>query len=620
MKSRKHRLPHKFFSLALAVILAALTLAQAPPRSETFRPVVRGTRGVVAAGHPLSAEAGLRMLYRGGNAVDAGVASVFAASVIEFSHFGFGGEVSVLVKLAGKPVAAINGQGIAPQLATREFFEQRPEGDQNFVSIPGRSAPGKIPSAGPLPATVPAVFDAMVVALDNFGTLRLADVLQPAIELADGFPLDELRVSYIHNTRPVFERWPEARAIFLPHGQVPKVGAIFAQKDLARTLRELVRVEKRNAGRGRRAALQAVRDYFYRGPIAERIGKAMERAGGLMRASDLAAFRADLDQPARVNYRGYEVYKAGFWSQGPMLLETLNLLEGFDLKRMGHNSADYIHTLTEALKLGFADRDRYYGDPQFVKVPGAELLSKEYAAVRRGLIDPQTASLDQRPGDPINRKGLVQFQHSPAEIGPSTVPEAERARDTTCVNVIDARGNVFSATPSGAWLPAVVAGDTGILMTQRLQSFLLTPGHPNELQPGKRPRTTLTPTIVLKAGAPFAALSTPGGDSQEQALLQVLLNVIEFGMSPQEAVEAPRFETLHFVSSFDDHRFNPGLLQLEGRIAPAVIESLKQRAHQVEVKGDYSSGSAPTIVIFEPQTGLIQAGADVRRGRYAVGW
>jgi gamma-glutamyltranspeptidase/glutathione hydrolase len=608
----------KVFSFALIASLSTVSFAQSRP--DTFRPTVRGARAVVAGGQPLVVEAGLRMLHKGGNAVDAGVAATFAGSVIEFSHFAFGGEVPVIIKLAGKPVVTINGQGIAPQLATREFFEQRAASEES-TGASGRntSKPGPIPSTGPLAATVPGVLDAMIVALDQFGTLSLADVLQPAIELADGFPIDELRVSYIRNTRRVFEQWPEAKAIFLPDGQEPKVGDIFAQKDLARTLRELVAVEKKNARRGRHAALESVRDYFYRGPVADRIGRAMEKMGGLLRASDLARFSAEVDQPTHISYHGYEIYKTGFWAQGPVLLQTLNLLEGFDLKRMQHNSADYVHTLTEAMKLAFADRDRYYGDPRFVKVPGAELLSKEYAAMRRHLIDPKSASLDQRPGDPVNMKSIAQMIGQ-ITTGPSEVDEAERARDTTCVNVIDAAGNVFSATPSGAWLPAVVAGDTGILMSSRLQSFLLTPNHPNELKPGKRPRITLTPTLVLKNGEPFAALSTPGGDNQDQALLQALLNVIEFGLNPQEAVEAPRFETKHFVSSFNDHKFNPGLLQLENRITAAAIEELKSRGHKIEVGGPYSNAAAPTIILYDPKTRVSQGGADVRRGRYAIGW
>jgi gamma-glutamyltranspeptidase / glutathione hydrolase len=463
------------------------------------------------------------------------------------------------------------------------------------------------------------VLDAMIVALDNFGTMKLADVLQPAIELAEAFPIDELRVTYIRNTRKVYEQWPSSRAVFLPNGEEPKVGEIFVQKDLAKTLRELVEVERKNLGRGRHASLEAVRDYFYRGPIAKRYCAAIEQAGGLMRASDLAAFRAEIEQPVKVKYRDYDIYKVGFWSQGPALLQMLNLLEGYDLKAMQHNSVDYLHTIAEAMKLAFADRDRYYGDPRFVKVPGAELLSKDYSEMRRGLIDPKSASLEQRPGDPVNKKSLTTLIGF-VRTGPSDVPEAERAHDTTCVNVIDARGNVFSATPSGAWLPSFIAGDTGIPISSRMQSFLLTPGHPNELKPGKRPRITLTPTLVMKDGQPFAALSSPGGDNQEQALLQVLFNVIEFGMNPQEAVEAPRFETSHLVSSFDDHKFNPGGLQVESRINRTVIEELRSRGHKIDLRGDFGTGAAPTIILYDPQRKVIQAGADVRRGRYAIGW
>ncbi len=614
--------------LATLFLFALLVFApaQQAQRPETFRPPIRGTRGVVAGGQPLVVEAGLRMLHRGGNAVDAGVAATLAGSVIEFSHFAFGGEVPVLIKLANQPVITINGQGTAPKLATREFFEKRASQNQGGPEVPsevrGRK-PGLIPGTGPLAATVPGVLDAMVVALDKFGTLKLADVMQPAIELAEAFPIDELRVAYIRNTRSVFEQWPASKAVFLPNGEVPKVGDIFVQKNLANSLRELVEVEKKNAKRGRSAALQAARDHFYRGPLGQRYCDAVEKAGGLLRVGDLAAFKAELDQPTKTSFHGYEVYKTGFWAQGPVLLQTLNLLESYDLKALKHNSADYVHTLTEAIKLAFADRDRYYGDPHFVKVPALELLSPEYTALRRTLIDPQVASLDQRPGDPVNKRALAQLigyvSASPA-IGPTEIPEAERAHDTTCVNVIDGQGNVFSATPSGAWLPSVVAGDTGIPISSRLQSFLLTPGHPNELQPGKRPRITLSPTLVLKNGQPFAALSTPGGDNQDQALLQVLLNVIEFGMNPQEAVEAARFETLHFVSSFEDHKFNPGILNLESRFGAALHEALKARGHKVEVKPDFAPTAAPTIILYDPQRKVIEAGADVRRGRYAIGW
>jgi gamma-glutamyltranspeptidase/glutathione hydrolase len=602
------------------------------PEADTFRPVVRGKRGAVAAGHPLSAEAGMRLLQQGGNAVDAGCAAILAASVIEFSHFSFGGEVPIIIKPGNAAPAVINGQGIAPRLATRDFFLERAKkgggdkgpvyrGSPEYVSISdGGSRPGVIPSSGILPATVPGVLDAVVTALDRFGTKSLAEVMQPAIEMADGFPIDELRVSYIEKTRKIFEQWPTSAKLFLPGGRVPKVGEIFSQPELARTLREIVKAEGAARSRGRREALAAARDRFYKGQIAKRISDFSEENGGLLRASDFAAFHAKVEQPTKTVYRGYEVYKTGFWAAGPAMLEVLNLLEGYDLRALKHNSTDYIHTLTEAMKLGFADRDRYYGDPDFARVPGPELLAKDYAGVRRALIDSMHASLEQRPGDPVNKKPLINGGAQPALTGQSTVPEAERANDTTCVNVIDKDGNLFSATPSGAWLPAVVAGDTGVLMGQRMQSFILEEGHPNMLEPGKRPRVTLTPTLVLKDGKPFAVLSTPGGDNQDQSLIQVLLNIIEFGMNVQEAVEAPRFQTLHLVSSFDDHRFNPGVLNLEDRIPKQVVADLGSRGHKVELQAAWANPSAPTVIMLRADTGVIEAGADPRRGRYAIAW
>jgi len=599
--------------ICLAVV-AVFVLPVARQQADTFRPVVRGKRGAVTAGHPLAAEAGIRLLQQGGNAVDAGCAAILAGSVIEFSHFSFGGEVPIIVKRSNGPVAVINGQGIAPQLATRQFFLDQAKKNQK------EKVPPFIPSSGILPATVPGVLDAVVTALDRFGTKSLAEVIQPAIELADGFPLDELRAAYIQRTRKIYEPWPTSAKLFLPGGREPKAGEMFFQPDLARTLREIVRAERRAASRGRHAALMAARDYFYKGPIAKRISDFCEANGGLLRAGDFAAFHARVEEPARSSYRGYEVYKTGFFAQGPAMLEALNMLEGYDLRAMKHNSAAYIHTLTEAMKLAFADRDRYYGDPDFVRVPASELLSKDYASVRRSLIDEAHASMEQRPGDPINGKPLMNAAPSPALTGASTVPENERANDTTCVNVIDKDGNLFSATPSGAWLPAVAAGDTGVLLGQRMQSFLLEAGHPNVLEPHKRPRVTLTPTLVLKDGKPFLVLSTPGGDNQDQSLIQVLFNIIEFGMNVQEAVEAPRFQTLHLVSSFDDHRFNPGVLNLEDRILKPILDDLAARGHKVEVQTAWGNPSAPTVIRFYSESGVIEAGADPRRGRYAIAW
>lgn len=613
-------------SLIVSIVLASF-LASFPckiSQADTFRPVVRGKRGVVAGGHPLSVEAGLRILQRGGNAVDAGVATILAASVIEFSHFSFGGEVPILIKLRDSKktpeVVVIEGMGQAPLQATREFFANR-----NTKFATGGTAtmagakPGAIPSTGPLAATVPAVLDACVTALDQFGTKSLAEVMQPAIELADGFPIDELRVQYIKTRSPVFSQWADAKRIFLPNGAVPQVGDIFVQADLARTLRALVAAEKRGSRKGRHSGLVAARNYFYQGPIAQRIGDYMQHNGGLLAAEDLRRFHARVGQPVKANYRGYEIYKAGFWTQGPAMVETLNLLEGYDLKTLGHNSTAYIHTVTESLKLGLADRDRYYGDPDFVKIPTTELLSKNYASLRRSLIEKERASLTQQPGDPLNMRAVL-ASAAPAVGRASTVPEMERANDTTCVNVIDKDGNLFSATPSGAWLPAVVAGDTGVLMGQRLQSALTDPHSPNVVAPGKRPRITLTPTLVLKNGQPLMVLSTPGGDNQDQALLQVLLNILEFGMNPQEAVEAPRFDTQHYVSSFDDHEFLPGSLNVESRIPEKTIAELQQRGHKTKVQTAYGTLSAPTVIIYNLKNGVASAGADPRRGRYAVAW
>src|SRR5437660_3993128 len=454
--------------LSIAIAIAILSSTAPVSSADTFRPAVRRRRGVVGGGQPLSVEAGMRILQRGGNAVDAGVATILAASVIEFSHFSFGGEVPILIKLKSKDVAVIEGMGTAPAKATREFFVNRAR-QQNAAattaSAPDSSATqatgttqadmptmagaksGLIPSTGPLAATVPAVLDACVTALDRFGTKSLNEVIQPAIELAEGFPIDELRVEYIKTRAPIFSKWPDAKRIFLPNGQVPKVGDIFVQADLARTLRAIANVEKQNARRGRHAALMAARDYFYKGPVGKRIGDYMQTHGGLLAAEDLAGWHANVGTPVKGEYRGYQIYKTGFWAQGPVMVEVLNLLEGYDLKKMGQNSSEYIHTVTEALKLGFADRDRFYGDPNFVKVPAQELLSKNYAAMRRGLIDEKRASLNQRPGDPANMKPLLASTKT-ISYNPPPLPEIEKANDTTCVNVIDKDSNMFSATPS----------------------------------------------------------------------------------------------------------------------------------------------------------------------------
>jgi gamma-glutamyltranspeptidase / glutathione hydrolase len=579
-------------------------LAVAPLAAQVHRtmfPPVRGTHEMVGAANNLEVEAGYRMLTQGGNAIDAGVATVLTAAVTEQSRFGLGGEIPILFKPAGKPVVAISGIGVAPAKATVEFYKNRkPElwEDESHLS--------PIPAVGILAAPVPGVFDGLILALSRYGTMSFAQVAAPAVEYAAGFPIAEEFAAFIRGNQRFLELWPASKEFFLPEGVAPERGEIFREPTLARTLRALIAVEKSAPG-NRVAKLHAVRDYFYKGALARRVAAFSEHNGGLIGYRDLANFHAETDRPRSTVYRDYEVFKPGFWTQGPVMLEALNLLEGFDLRSLGHNSPEYLHIVVEAVKLAFADRDRYYGDPKFSRIPEEILLSKDYAAERRKLIDPAHASMEHRPGS----------FGSPLPTDKTATASPFPAHDTTCVNVVDRQGNVFSATPSGAWLPSVIAGDTGIPFSTRMQSFVLTPGHPNQLAPGKRPRVTLSPTIVLKNGKPFLALSTPGGDNQDQALLQVLLNIVEFNMSPQEAVEAPRFQTEHFYSSFGNHEFTPGKLSLEGRISKTTADKLTALGHSVTLAGDWSNSSAPTVI--EISNGVLDGGADPRRARFIFG-
>jgi gamma-glutamyltranspeptidase / glutathione hydrolase len=578
--------------------MAAVAAAQTRP---TMFPPVRGTREMVGAANNFEVEAGYRILTQGGNAVDAGVAAILTASVTEQSRFGIGGEAPLLIKLAGKPVVAVSGAGWAPGKATIEFYRSRkPEPWEN----PDHMAP--IPGQGILATTIPGVFDGLILALSQFGTMTFEQVSAPAIEYAGGFPIGEEFAGFILSTQRILELWPASKSFFLPGGVAPARGEIFREPTLGKTFGELVQAEKK--ARGNRAAkLKAVRDLFYEGSLAKRMAAFSESNGGLITYDDLSKFHAETDEPRSTMYRGYQVMKPGFWTQGPVMLQALNLLEGYNLRGMGHNSPEYLHTVVEAVKLAFADRDRYYGDPKFSPIPEQILLSKDYAAERRKLIDPQKASMESRPGS-IGPRGPAPSSAS-AGIGGD--------QDTTCVNVVDRMGNVFSATPSGAWLPSVIAGDTGIPFGSRLGALLLTPGLPNTLQPGKRPRLTLSPTIVLKDGQPFLALSTPGGDNQDQALLQVLLNIIDFGMTPQEAVEAPRFQTEHFYATLGFHEFVAGRLNLEGRIPRMVGDRLGALGHKVTMAGDWSNSSAPTVI--QISNGILDGGADPRRSRFIFG-
>jgi gamma-glutamyltranspeptidase/glutathione hydrolase len=583
------------------------------------RLVSRGTRGAVAAGAEYATEAGMRMLVSGGNAVDAGIGAMLAASVTEFSHFGLGGEAPILVRTKDGKVHAIAGVGTMPKLATADFFRGHKPTPLEIVDPPApHGLKDWVPVAGILSALVPGMVEAGLVTLRDFGTKSFGEAVEPAIELADGFPLDEFRASSIRSSLKYLEAWPTSKRVYLANGPMPRPGEIFRQPDLARTLRSMVAVEKQALadGRSRQQAIDAVRDYFYRGEIAHRIDEFSRQNNGLLRYEDMAAFRVEPEDAVCTTFHGYTVCKPGFWSQGPSMIEALNILEGFNLPEMKPNSAAYIHTLVESLKLAYADRDTYYGDPKFVKIPSERLLSKEYGAERRQQIG-HDASLEFRPGKVEDNPPKHPFYSS---IVRHKIDPALLAKDTTSVDAVDKEGIAISITPSGAWMPAVIAGDTGIPLTERAQSFLLVPGHPNELAGGKRPRVTLSPTLAIaQDGKTVMGLSTPGGDNQDQSLLQVLLNAILFGQNSQNAVEMPRFQTEHLVSSFDNHAMNPGSLLLDERLPVAVVEELKARKHLVEVKTRYESGSAPVIVRLYP-TGLIEAGADPYYYRAAQAW
>ena len=578
----------------------------------------RGTRGAVTAGSEYATEAGMRMFVAGGNAVDAGIATMLAASVCEFSHFGMGGESPILVRTKDGKVHAIAGVGTMPRMATADFFRNHILTPLEIVDPPApHGLKNWVPVAGILSALVPGMVEAALVTLRDFGTKSFGEAVEPAIELADGFPLDEFRSRSIRASVKYLEAWPTSKRVYLQNGPMARAGEIFHQPDLARTLRSMVAVEKDAlaGGASRQKAIDAVRDYFYRGPVARKIDEFSRQNNGLLRYDDMASFRIEPEEAVCTTYRGYTVCKPGFWSQGPAMVEALNILEGYNLVQMKQNSAEYIHTLVEALKLAYADRDTYYGDPRFVKIP-ERLLSKDYAAERRKQIG-HDASLEFRPGDVEPNPPKHPFY---ASLTHYKIDPALMAKDTTSVDAVDKDGTAISITPSGAWMPALIAGDTGIPLTERAQSFLLVPGHPNELAGGKRPRVTLSPTLAVAAdGKTVIALSTPGGDNQDQSLLQVLLNAIEFGQNSEYAVETPRFQTEHLVSSFDNHAMNPGSLLLDERLPPAVVEELKARKHLVEIKSKYDSGAAPVIVRLYP-TGLIEAGADPFYFRAAQAW
>jgi gamma-glutamyltranspeptidase/glutathione hydrolase len=540
-------------SLAIVALLLFLSLAAAQPPEAGGTWQASGRQGAVTAGGNQAVQAGLTVLKNGGNAIDGAVATILALSVTDSRSFCFGGEVPIMVYDARRRVVEVlSGQGAAPRLATREYFAKK----------------GGIPLRGLEPAAVPAVLDVCVTALDRYGTRTFAEVAEPTLQLLDRGQAD----------------W---------------------HAELAKTLRRLIEAEKVSPN-DRRRGLRLVADYFYRGPIARELDAWMRANGGLIRYTDLATHATHVEEPLSANYRGHTVYKCGVWTQGPYLLQTLQLLEGFDLKSLGHNRPDTVHIAMEAMKLALADRDVYYADPLFVDVPAAELLSPKYVELRRPLIDRHHASMEQRPGDPRKMKALLE----PAELrrglgGPST--------DTTTCIVADGQGNVVAATPSG-W-SGVVAGKTGIWFGTRLQSLNTWEGHPNCIEPGKRPRITLSPTLVLKDGKPVLAVSVAGGDGQDQATLQLIMDCLDFGMSPSQAVVAPRFGTDHFLGSFGQKPPVLGSLQLYPEFGPDTAKELAARGHKVTLKK--APLWAPCALRLDPRSGLLEAAGDPLARRHA---
>jgi gamma-glutamyltranspeptidase / glutathione hydrolase len=614
--------------LALAVLVLCLPVAA--PAQRTQKPPLHGQEWMAVTGKPLGATAGAKIFLKGGNAVDAACA-MLAATATMWDTLHWGGETQALIyDPRAKKVVGINALGVAPSGATPEFFRAK-----------GMSHP---PPFGPLAAVTPGTPGGLMVMLAEYGTMSLEEVLEPAIRLADGFPIEGQLARYIGQQREKIMAWPDSRRVMLPNAgdKAPEAGQVFRQPELAATLRKLVEAEKaaKAAGRDRKAAIMAANDRFYRGDIAKEIVSSTRAAGGLFTESDLAQWKVHIEEPVSTRYRGVDVYKLTAWTQGPVMLQALNILENFDLKSMGYNSSRYIHTVYQAMNLAYADRDFYYGD---TRVPPEEpirgLLSKEYAKARAKQVNAEKNDPKIAPGDPYAFQGgtnpyqhLLQRWHEPRKKAPSQggTPMASNDTDafagvtffagTTSVNAADKDGWVVSITPSGGWVPGFIAGKSGIGLSQRMQSFVLDEAENpfNVVAPGKQPRVTLTPSLALKDGKPWLAFSVQGGDGQDQDLLQFFLNVVEFGMTPQEAVEAPGFYSFQMRESFDNHDFKPGELQLNERTPPWQRNELQKMGYKLTFR-ERSTGPI-TAVLIDPKHGTFWGAAGNHGEDYGVGW
>jgi gamma-glutamyltranspeptidase / glutathione hydrolase len=623
------------------------------------RPPVMGPNAAVSAGDPLTTAAAFEILASGGNAFDAGVAALLVGGVIEQDLYGLGGEALILVyanpdsvmewpawtaatrrqcaRPVGEPrrcpdnpgeVVSVVGQGWAPRGATIEWYEER-----------GKDLEGE----GLDPAVIPGALHGALTVLELWGTMSFEEVSARAIEYAElGFPLRPRTADSIEGNLDFFEAWPDNQRYWLkPDGSLYEPGETIKLPTLARTLTRMLEAEQAAADGGREAGIRAARDRFYKGDIAEEMVAFLQEHGTPFELDDFSQFYAKIEEPTMVTYGEYEVYKQSFGSQGPVLLQTLNILENFDLQAMGHNSADYVHTVVEAMKLAYADRDTYYADPEFVQVPGEGLLSKEYAAERAQLIDPERASTDFVAGDPLPYDSEVdEWEYWVANIadgndpgqpppnpepirGTSTDQSSGAVKDTTHITIIDKDGNVFDSTPSGGWIGGgVILGDTGIAMSTRGEQFWLDETRAAQLRPRSRPRYTLTPSLVLRDGEPFMAIGTPGGDNQDQTILQSFLAIVEFWPdwfpNLHDAIEWPRVSTSHMFGSFWPHSTGFNQLEVESPLGDEVIEDLQNRGHDLEVSEPFGVSGCSTVALIDPASDNRIAGADPRRYCYAL--
>jgi len=566
---------------------------------------VMGRRWMVAAGHPLAAQAAARILQAGGNAIDAGVAAGFMLGVVHPDMVSFAGVAPILVHLGRTgETFEVSGVGPYPKRATADFFREK--------------CGGQIP-VGLLRTVVPAAPDAWCAALERWGTKTFGETVAPALECAErGFPLSVFSAYQFGRAADKVRRFPTSAAVYLKDGQGPPPGHLLVEAELAETIKKMVAAETASRGRGRGAAIRAARDVFYKGEIAQRIADYHAREGGLMATEDLAEFSVEIAPALKISFGEYEVASCGFWCQGPVLLQMLNLIESYDWRALGHNTPRALHILVEAMKLAFADREAYYGDPLHVKVPADGLLSKEYAKIRRGLIHEDRAFPDLPPaGDPWGLRATANGGHG---ISGRVTLRPEGSLDTSYVCVVDAEGNAFSATPSDPGVDSPLVPGVGCVVSPRGSQGWLTPGHPSLVGPGKRPRLTPAPALVLRDGRAFMPVGTPGGDVQQQAMLQVFLNVTAHGMRPQQAIDAPRIASRSFPDSFWPHAHAPGVVEAESRLSPETRNALGALGHNMADWPDWDWRAGAVCCVVVGPDGVLSGGADPRRGALAIGW